>query len=323
MKKIKMNLCCLFLTLVLFNQSAKSQIILPSNALRNIYGDNDADINTTFGILGSGSLYSQSSVGNSIGAGGGLLLGIPLTDQNLAGKKVIHALSIIGKYNASSIKTFQLRDSLYNINSVANVISRQLFSQDNGNNFNIGARYNIMKKKDDGRLLNLSFLTDVNITDYHLKLDSSANDFGEFQSRNLKLSSGFSAINPMVGFMFDWSASALNQNFGINLSLVGSGVFIYEKDMGKDYIGSWAYSIFNNKSFDKDFYNNLSKKINNFYAFYSRLNIYINDINIFLVIQKNFTNVSVNEAELQGINNRNLFINWGINFSPSLLHFDF
>lgn len=224
-----------------------------------------------------------------MGAGGGFLFGIPLTDQNLEGKKIIHALSIIGKYNLNSLRSFRLRDSSYNMQSVANIISRQLFSQDNGNNFNIGARYNIMGKKTDGRLLNIAFLADVNITDYQLKLDSSGNNFLEFQNKNLKLSSGFSAINPMAGFMLDWSASALNQNFGINLSLVGSGIFIYEKDMGKDYIGSWAYSVFHNKALDKNIHSDLSKKINNLYSLCSRLNIYINDINIFIVIQKNFT----------------------------------
>ncbi|GIV44241.1 MAG: hypothetical protein KatS3mg035_1364 [Bacteroidia bacterium] len=306
--------------LLMFPFYLQGQMIIPNSLLRSIVGTADNDIKKVIGITGTGSMYNQSSADKNVAASGGFVFSIPFSDLAKEGK--FNAFSFITKYNIGALKSFTLKDSIFNITNVANNISKQIFAYDNGNNFNLGLRFHFLNRKDDQRLSNFNFFLDGNITDYKIQLDSlnASEIMDTLSQRNLKLSSGFTLLNPVLGVNYDWSAVVGNQYFGFNVSLVGAASFIYEKDAGKQFVSSWAYTLLHNRAFEDI---TIKKKINSFYSAFFRFNIFVNDINVFIVLQKNFVGFNNSQLELQGINNRNLFINWGVTFSPSLLHFSF
>ncbi len=265
-------------------------------------------------------MYNQSSADNNVAASGGFVGSIPFSHLAKEGK--FNALSIIGKYNFAALKSFTLKDSIFNITNVANNISKQIFAYDNGNNINIGLRLHFLNRKDDQRLSNFNFFLDGNITNYKIQLDSlnASEIMDTLSQRNLKLSSGFTLLNPVLGLNYELSTVLGNEYVGFNVSLVGAASFIYEKDAGKQFVSSWAYTLLHNRAFEDIA---IKKKINSFYSAFFRFSVLINDINIFIVLQKNFVGFNNTELELQGINNRNLFINWGITFSPPFYRHSF
>jgi len=111
-----------------------------------------------------------------------------------------------------------------------------------------------------------------------------------------------------------------NQRIGLGLALAGTANIVYENDEGKNFIPSWAYIMRGRQAIqDKNF----NKKLNNIYGAYGKFYGFFNDIYAFFILQKNFTAFSNSELEIQGINNRPVFFNLGVTFSPSLLKFGF
>ncbi len=319
------NKLFIVVTCIFFNY-LQAQMIISNSFVRDLVGGSDSDIQSVFGLMGCGSLYNQNSQEKqNVAAAGGFVGSIPLRDLITNGR--LNSLSIIAKYNMGALKNLILKDSLYNISNISNDISKQIFGFDNGNNLNFGLRYIWLNRKDNGNLHNFNIFADCNITKYSIRLDTVlySNDLlvDPYSNKSYKMSSGFTLINPLLGISYDFSAKfgadSDPQYLGINLSLAGSASIIYETDKGKDYVSSWAYTLFHNQALQKDF--SLNNKINQFYCAYFRFNIYLNDINCFIVLQKNFVNFSNSQLELSGINNRNMFFNWGITFSPSLIKF--
>lgn len=128
----------------------------------------------------------------------------------------------------------------------------------------------------------------------------------------------------MVGLNFEYSLNIKggdNQRVGLGLSLCGTAAFIYENEAGKNIVPSWAYCLTGAKSL-QDNITSIQSKINNFYAAFGKLYFFLNDMYFFVVFQKNFVDLPYG-LEMQGLNNRNLFLNFGITFSPSLISFGF
>lgn len=164
-------------------------MIVPTKLLSSVAGQSDNDIRTRLGFLGSGSLYQNSSKGelaNQTSAAGGFSFIHPFGTQVKDGK--LQALSFIFKYNLSSLRSFTLRNSLYNYEEIAQQISRQIFSFDNRNNWNLGLRYNWMKRY-DVTLTVLNVFGDLNITSYTIGADSlsSSRDFHQVLNCHLVL----------------------------------------------------------------------------------------------------------------------------------------
>ena len=304
--------------------SLKSQIIIPHSLISDVVGTADNEIRTKYGLLGSGSYYQQQeSLSDKGSASGGFSSVHPFGSYVKDGK--LKALSLIGKYNLSAIRKFVLRDSLYNLSEVGSKISQQFFSYDNNNNINVGLRYNFLNRADNNvRLSIFNIFADVNITKYSCSLDSIYTQKIKEINPDLKISSGFTSINPVIGVSFEWSAKIgddqSHQRVGFGASLSGTANLVYENEEGKNFVPSWSYIMRGMKAITDP---NFNKKINNLYAGYGRIYFFLNDIYLFIIVQKNFIPFSNQELEIQGINNRPIFFNWGVTFSPSLLKFGF
>jgi len=309
----------ILLITILFFFPLKAQIIIPQSLISNVVGNADNDVKARIGILGSGSYYNQTAaIENKGSAAGGFAFLLPFGKYVTEGK--LKALSFVGKYNLSAVRNFTLRDSIYNLQEVGSRISQQFFSYDNNNNFNFGLRYSFLNRADNNdRLFLFNLFADVNITTYKHSVDSTLSQNIETQMPNLKLSSGFNSINPVIGLNCEWSFKAWgdneNQRLGPGLALAGTANIVYENDEGKNFIPSWAYIMRGGQAIQD---NNFNKKLNNIYGVYGKFYFFVNDIYLFFILQKNFTAFSNSELEIQGINNRPVFFNFGVTFSPTL-----
>jgi hypothetical protein len=308
------------LILVLFGFfSLKSQIIIPHSLISDVVGTADNEIRTKYGLLGSGTYYQQQERASDKGsAAGGFSFVHPFGSHVKDGK--LKALSFIFKYNLSAIRKFVLRDSLYNLSEVGSKISQQFFSYDNNNNINVGLRYNFLNRADNNvRLSIFNIFADVNITNYSCSLDSIYTQKIKEINPDLKISSGFISINPVIGVSFEWSIKlGDDQRLGFGASLSGTANLVYENEEGKNFVPSWSYTMRGMKAITDP---NFNKKINNLYAGYGRFYAFFNDIYFFAILRKNFISFSNQELEIQGINNRPVFFSFGVTFSPSLFKF--
>lgn len=298
--------------LILTFKSTLAQLFLNANLMQKAIQENEIRLD----VLGNGAYYFQGS-GHKYAGSGGIIAFIPNKNNG--------SLSLCLKYNPVYQKTFRFRDTAFNIQSYLPDVAKQIFAFDNGSNYNVGMRYNKFSSSTSKTKSIWSIIGDFNATPYDTKIDSTYwNTLDTTFTRNYTLSNGFMLLNPTLGFTREWLFSAnknSDQNIKISIGLYLTATFVYEKEAGKNVIPSYNYMLLGKNALNTNL--SLNKKLKSFYSGMVSGMLEFNDFRFYLNFQYNYVLFSASELEIKGINNRPLFINMGVGFSPSLIHFNF